>query len=126
MHIGNLRTALFAYLFAKSQNGKFILRIEDTDQGRYVEGSIDVIYDTLRTAGLIHDEGHEAPVVLRVGFPVLDLAQLATCDPCKLLCHLTALSRACEVCYDRFFHDFWIHGFVPFVQEALQRMPQQC
>ena len=57
MHIGNLRTALFAYLFAKSQNGKFILRIEDTDQGRYVEGSIDVIYDTLRTAGLIHDEG---------------------------------------------------------------------
>ena len=57
MHIGNLRTALFAYLFAKSQNGKFILRIEDTDQGRYVEGSIDVIYDTLRTARLFHDEG---------------------------------------------------------------------
>ena len=57
MHIGNLRTALFAYLFAKSQNGKFILRIEDTDQGRYVEGSIDVIYDTLRTAKLFHDEG---------------------------------------------------------------------
>ncbi|HIZ87290.1 MAG TPA: glutamate--tRNA ligase [Candidatus Coprenecus pullistercoris] len=57
MHIGNLRTALFAYLFAKSQNGKFILRIEDTDQGRYVEGAVDVIYETLRTAGLIHDEG---------------------------------------------------------------------
>lgn len=57
MHIGNLRTALFAYLFAKSKNGKFILRIEDTDQGRYVEGSVDVIYDTLRTAGLVHDEG---------------------------------------------------------------------
>ena len=57
MHIGNLRTALFAYLFAKSQNGKFILRIEDTDQGRYVEGAVDVIYDTLKTAGIIHDEG---------------------------------------------------------------------
>ena len=57
MHIGNLRTALFAYLFAKSQNGKFILRIEDTDQGRYVEGAVDVIYDTLRTARLYHDEG---------------------------------------------------------------------
>ena len=57
MHIGNLRTALFAYLFAKSMNGKFILRIEDTDQGRYVEGATDVIYSTLRTAGLIHDEG---------------------------------------------------------------------
>ena len=57
MHIGNLRTALFAYLFAKSQHGKFILRIEDTDQGRYVEGSVDVIYSTLKTAGLVHDEG---------------------------------------------------------------------
>ena len=59
MHIGNLRTALFAYLFAKSMNGKFILRIEDTDQGRYVEGATDVIYSTLRTAGLIHDEGSD-------------------------------------------------------------------
>lgn len=57
MHIGNLRTALFAYLFAKSRNGKFILRIEDTDQGRYVEGATDVIYETLKMAGLHHDEG---------------------------------------------------------------------
>lgn len=57
MHIGNLRTALFAYLYAKSQNGKFILRIEDTDQGRYVDGAVDVIYDTLKVAGLSHDEG---------------------------------------------------------------------
>ena len=57
MHIGNLRTALFAYLFAKSQNGKFILRIEDTDQGRYVEGAVDVIYETLKAARLYHDEG---------------------------------------------------------------------
>ena len=57
MHIGNLRTALFAYLYTKSQNGQFILCIEDTDQGRYVEGAVDVIYNTLRIAGLSHDEG---------------------------------------------------------------------
>lgn len=57
MHIGNLRTALYEYLIAKSNNGKFILRIEDTDQKRYVEGAIDVIYSTLKLAGLKHDEG---------------------------------------------------------------------
>ncbi len=57
MHVGNLRTALYAYLIAKSQGGKFILRIEDTDQNRYVEGAVDVIYRTLATAGLLHDEG---------------------------------------------------------------------
>lgn len=57
MHIGNLRTALYEYLIAKSSNGKFILRIEDTDQKRYVEGAIDVIYNTLKLAGLEHDEG---------------------------------------------------------------------
>lgn len=57
MHVGNLRTALYAYLIAKSQGGKFVLRIEDTDQNRYVEGAVDVIYRTLKTAGLIHDEG---------------------------------------------------------------------
>ncbi|WP_026486207.1 glutamate--tRNA ligase [Caldanaerobius polysaccharolyticus] len=57
MHIGNLRTALYAYLIAKKNNGKFILRIEDTDQERYVEGAIDVIYNTLKLVGLQHDEG---------------------------------------------------------------------
>ena len=57
MHIGNLRTALYEYLIAKSQGGKFILRIEDTDQGRLVEGATDVIYDTLKATGLKHDEG---------------------------------------------------------------------
>lgn len=57
MHIGNLRTALFEYLVAKSQDGKFILRIEDTDRGRLVEGSVDVIYQTLKQVGLTHDEG---------------------------------------------------------------------
>ena len=47
MHIGNLRTALYAYLIAKSKGGKFILRIEDTDQERYVDGAVDVIYKTM-------------------------------------------------------------------------------
>ena len=55
MHIGNLRTALFAYLIAKKQDGDFILRIEDTDQERYVEGAVDEISDTLRVAGLNWD-----------------------------------------------------------------------
>ena len=57
MHIGNLRTALYAYLIAKKNDGDFILRIEDTDQERYVEGAVDIIYNTLREAGLKHDEG---------------------------------------------------------------------
>ena len=57
MHIGNLRTALYAYLLAKHNDGDFILRIEDTDQERYVEGAVDIIYKTLAEAGLIHDEG---------------------------------------------------------------------
>lgn len=57
MHIGNLRTALYEYLLAKSNNGKFILRIEDTDQNRFVEGSVDIIYNTLKLAGIKYDEG---------------------------------------------------------------------
>jgi len=57
MHVGNLRTALYTYLIAKKAGGKFILRIEDTDQGRLVEGATDVIYKTLRDCRLIHDEG---------------------------------------------------------------------
>lgn len=57
MHVGNLRTALFEYLIAKSNGGDFILRIEDTDQERYVEGAVEVIYKTLEQVGLKHDEG---------------------------------------------------------------------
>lgn len=57
MHVGNLRTALYAYLLAKKNNGQFILRIEDTDRERYVEGAVDIIYNTLRQTGLIWDEG---------------------------------------------------------------------
>ncbi len=57
MHVGNLRTALYAYLITKHEGGDFILRIEDTDQERYVEGAVDIIYRTLAETGLIHDEG---------------------------------------------------------------------
>ena len=64
MHIGNLRTALYTYIIAKKYGGKFILRLEDTDQGRYVEGATEVIYDTLRSCGLNWDEGPD------VGGPV--------------------------------------------------------
>lgn len=61
MHIGNLRTALYEYLVAKSQGGDFVLRIEDTDRERYVEGAVDIIYNTLKIAGLQHDEGPDKP-----------------------------------------------------------------
>jgi len=57
MHIGNLRTALYEYLIAKSQGGDFILRIEDTDQKRYVEGATDIIYKTLKCVNMLWDEG---------------------------------------------------------------------
>lgn len=57
MHIGNLRTALYEYLIARSQGGKFILRIEDTDRERYVQGSTDIIFETLRLTGITYDEG---------------------------------------------------------------------
>ena len=57
MHVGNLRTALYAYLIAKHEGGDFILRIEDTDQERFMEGALDIIYRTLEKTGLIHDEG---------------------------------------------------------------------
>ena len=64
MHVGNLRTALYTYLIARSQGGKFILRIEDTDQGRLVEGAVDIIYKTMAQCSLEHDEGPD------VGGPV--------------------------------------------------------
>ena len=57
MHIGNLRTALYGYLYAKKEGGEFILRLEDTDSKRFVEGAVQVIYDTLKDAGIVYDEG---------------------------------------------------------------------
>ncbi|MBR0537784.1 MAG: hypothetical protein IJK40_06510, partial [Clostridia bacterium] len=61
MHVGNLRTALYTFLTARHGNGTFILRIEDTDQGRKVEGAVDVIYATLTETGLTWDEGPDKP-----------------------------------------------------------------
>ena len=69
MHIGNLRTALYTYLIARHDNGTFILRIEDTDQGRKVEGATDVIYRTLQECHMEHDEGPD------VGGPVAPYIQ---------------------------------------------------
>lgn len=57
MHVGNLRTALYEFLIARHEGGDFILRIEDTDQERYVEGAVDIIYRTMAETGLLHDEG---------------------------------------------------------------------
>ncbi len=57
LHIGGLRTALYGYLYAKKQGGDFILRIEDTDTARYVDGSVQIIYDTMRDSGIMYDEG---------------------------------------------------------------------
>ncbi|MDT8716338.1 glutamate--tRNA ligase [Clostridium sp. 19966] len=71
MHVGNLRTALYAYLIAKHDNGDFLLRIEDTDQERFVEGALDVIYKTLEQTGLKHDEGPD------IGGPVGPYVQSA-------------------------------------------------
>lgn len=61
MHVGNLRTALYEYLIARHENGEFILRIEDTDQERFVEGALDIIYRTLEETGLDYDEGPDKP-----------------------------------------------------------------
>ena len=69
MHVGNLRTALYTWLIARANNGTFILRIEDTDQGRLVEGAVDVIYRTMAECGLTHDEGPD------VGGPVAPYIQ---------------------------------------------------
>ena len=69
MHIGNLRTALYTWLIARSHGGTFILRIEDTDQGRLVEGATDVIYRTMKECGLDHDAGPD------VGGPVAPYIQ---------------------------------------------------
>ena len=57
LHIGGVRTALYNYLFARQNQGKFILRIEDTDQSRYVEGAVDYITEALKWAGITYDEG---------------------------------------------------------------------
>ena len=73
MHVGNLRTALYTWLIARNAGGTFILRIEDTDQVRLVEGATDVIYRTMAECGLDHDEGPD------VGGPVADVYKRQPC-----------------------------------------------
>ena len=97
MHVGNLRTALYTWLIARNAGGTFILRIEDTDQGRLVEGATDVIYRTLAECGLDHDEGPD------VGGPVAPYIQSQRRDTygkyAKLLAEKGhAYSCFCEKC----------------------------
>jgi glutamyl-tRNA synthetase len=106
MHIGNLRTALYEYLIAKKNNGIFILRIEDTDQERLVEGAVDVIYKTLEIAGLKHDEGPDIggdfgpyiqserkPLYLEYAKKLVDLGKAYYC-----FCTKERLAEAKEKC----------------------------
>ena len=89
MHVGNLRTALYTYLQARHNGGTFILRIEDTDQGRLVEGATDIIYGTLKATGLTWDEGPDVggpvgPYVQSQRMGMFKTATAATCPPRKL------------------------------------------
>jgi len=82
MHVGNLRTALYTWLIARGNDGTFILRIEDTDQGRLVDGAVDVIYRTMAECGLTHDEGPD------VGGPVAPYIQSQRRDTYGRYAHL--------------------------------------
>ena len=93
MHVGNLRTALYTWLIARSLGGKFILRIEDTDQGRLVEGAVDIIYKTLRQTGLDWDEGPD------VGGPVGPYIQTQRRDLYGKYAHLLVEKGAAYYCF---------------------------
>lgn len=93
MHIGNLRTALYTYLIAKKNDGDFILRIEDTDQERYVEGAVDVIYKTLKQAGLVWDEGPD------IGGPVGPYVQSERMGMFKQYAHQLVESGHAYYCF---------------------------
>jgi len=93
MHVGNLRTALYTYLIARNQGGTFILRIEDTDQGRLVEGATDVIYRTMAECGLTHDEGPD------VGGPVAPYIQSERRDTYGKYAELLVSKGAAYYCF---------------------------
>ena len=93
MHVGNLRTALYTWLIARHAGGTFILRIEDTDQGRLVEGATDVIYRTMRECGLTHDEGPD------VGGPVGPYIQSERRDLYGRYAHLLVEKGAAYYCF---------------------------
>ena len=93
MHVGNLRTALYTWLIARHAGGTFILRIEDTDQGRLVEGATDVIYRTMAECGLTHDEGPD------VGGPVGPYIQSERRDLYTKYAHLLVEKGAAYYCF---------------------------
>ena len=93
MHVGNLRTALYPWLIARSHGGTFILRIEDTDQGRLVEGAVDVIYRTMAECGLDHDEGPD------VGGPVAPYIQSQRRDTYSRYAQLLAEKGGAYYCF---------------------------
>ena len=93
MHVGNLRTALYTWLIARHADGTFILRIEDTDQGRLVEGATDVIYRTMAECGLTHDEGPD------VGGPVGPYIQSERRDLYQPYAHLLVEKGAAYYCF---------------------------
>ena len=93
MHVGNLRTALYTWLIARSHGGTFILRIEDTDQGRLVEGAVDVIYRTKAECGLDHDEGPD------VGGPVAPYIQSQRRDTYGRYARLLAEKGGAYYCF---------------------------
>ena len=93
MHVGNLRTALYTWLIARSSGGTFILRIEDTDQGRLVEGAVDVIYRTMAECGLTHDEGPD------VGGPVGPYIQSQRRDTYGRYAHLLVEKGCAYYCF---------------------------
>ena len=93
MHVGNLRTALYTWLIARSSGGAFVLRIEDTDQGRLVEGAVDVIYRTMAECGLTHDEGPD------VGGPVGPYIQSQRRDTYGRYAHLLVEKGFAYYCF---------------------------
>ena len=93
MHVGNLRTALYTWLIARSNDGTFILRIEDTDQGRLVDGAVDVIYRTMAECGLTHDEGPD------VGGPVAPYIQSQRRDTYGRYAHLLVEKGHAYYCF---------------------------
>ena len=93
MHVGNLRTALYTWLIARSNDGTFILRIEDTDQGRLVDGAVDVIYRTMAECGLTHDEGPD------VGGPVAPYIQSQRRDTYGHYAHLLVAKGHAYYCF---------------------------
>lgn len=93
MHVGGLRTALYAYLIAKRNGGTFILRIEDTDMARYVEGAVDVIINTLKDSGLVYDEGPD------IGGPVAPYMQSERRDLYRPYAELLCEKGAAYYCF---------------------------